>query len=214
VIEPEHCCLASWCEGLRVKHIDEVKLETDTTYRFQYMTEFVGFGEAEIKVVLGAAALLAPVVPSLVNAVYDKLFSYDVTKKHFMPKQFGYDGVVPTDLNELNHDHPMIKFRKEKLTRYLVKLVSGPYDGKMIDYLDMVGRIHTPMAGARSISIPLIQMNALMGFVSDAITATIMTLQIPDADKVLALRAFNKLLWIQNDLITRHYQDESLKPKA
>ena len=48
-------------------------------------------------------------------------------------------------------------------------------------------------------------MNALMGFVADALTATILGLNLPRETEVKALRAFNKLLWVQNDLITRHY---------
>ena len=49
-------------------------------------------------------------------------------------------------------------------------------------------------------------MNALMGFVADAINATILGFDIPADAKAAAIRAFRKLLWIQNDLITRHYQ--------
>lgn len=48
-------------------------------------------------------------------------------------------------------------------------------------------------------------MNALMGFVSDALLATILRLEVGSQTKARALRAFNKLLWLQNDLITRHY---------
>jgi hypothetical protein len=48
-------------------------------------------------------------------------------------------------------------------------------------------------------------MNALMGFVADAINATIMSLEIPQEAKNQAIRSFSKLLWIQNDLINRHY---------
>ena len=49
-------------------------------------------------------------------------------------------------------------------------------------------------------------MNALMGFVSDALTSTILNLGLERATEVKTLRAFNKLLWLQNDLINRHYQ--------
>ncbi len=42
-------------------------------------------------------------------------------------------------------------------------------------------------------------------FVSDAIIATICNLKLPREAEVRALRAFNKLLWLQNDLISRHY---------
>ena len=54
--------------------------------------------------------------------------------------------------------------------------------------------------------VPRIQMDALMGFVADAINATILGFDIPMELKAAALRAFGKLLWVQNDLITRHYQ--------
>ena len=41
---------------------------------------------------------------------------------------------------------------------------------------------------------------------TDALTATILGLSLDRATEVKTLRAFGKLLWIQNDLITRHYQ--------
>ena len=62
-----------------MKHIDEPRLETDLAYRFQYLTEFMGFTEEDIHTIHGGAALLAPLVPALVDAVYAKLVSYDAT---------------------------------------------------------------------------------------------------------------------------------------
>jgi hypothetical protein len=123
-----------------------------------------------------------------------------------LPRQHGYTGDVPPTLEQLTMDHPQIAFRKQHLARYLAALVTKPYDGKMVEYLDMVGKIHTPKAGNKEIDVPLVQMNALMGFVADAITATILGLKLDRDTEVKALRAFGKLLWIQNDLITRHYQ--------
>ena len=189
-----------------MRHIDEARLENDLGYRFGYLTEFMGFGPDDIKAVLGSAPLLAPVVPALANAVYAKLFEYDATWRHFVPKQSGYDGATPKSLEDLPPDHEMIAFRKHKLTRYLTHLVTGPYDEKMVAYLDFVGRIHTDRGGSSKINVPLIQMNALMGFVADAVNATILGFDISAEQKAAALRAFSKLLWIQNDLITRHYQ--------
>lgn len=189
-----------------MQHIDERQLENDLKYRFGYLVEFMGLSQADVETIHGAAGLLAPLVPGLVDAVYDKLFTYDATKRHFMPRQAGYEGATPISLAELTHDHEMIKFRKNHLARYLQALVTRPYDGKMVEYLDMVGKIHTAKAGNPEIIVPLVQMNALMGFVSDALISTIFGLDIPHEAKVSAIRAFNKLLWLQNDLITRHYQ--------
>lgn len=189
-----------------MKHINEKRLESDLAYRFQYLTEFVGFGEAEIEAIHAAAPAIAPLVPSLVNAVYDKLHLYDATWRHFVPRQSGYEGVVPATLEDVTPDHQMIQFRKEHLGRYLAALVTRPYDAKMVGYLDMVGKMHTPKAGSEELDVPLVQMNALLGFVADALTATIMNLGLERATEVQTLRAFNKLLWLQNDLINRHYQ--------
>ncbi|HJZ55877.1 MAG TPA: protoglobin family protein, partial [Gemmataceae bacterium] len=197
-----------------VKHIDEARLETDLAYRFAYVAEFMGFGPADTEAIHAAAAHLAPLVPALVDAVYHKLHTYDSTWRHFLPRQHGYDGAIPADLSQLTMDHPQIAYRKQHLARYLAALVTRPYDGKMLDYLDMVGKIHTPKAGSQEIDVPLVQMNALMGFVSDALSATILGLGLPREAEAKTLRAFNKLLWVQNDLITRHYQDRADEPRV
>lgn len=186
--------------------IDEPRLESDLEYRFGYLTEFVGFNEEDIAAIHGSAEHLGPLVPTLVDAVYDKLFSYDATKRHFTPRQSGYEGPVPDDLASLSQDHEMIEFRKQHLGRYLTRLVSDPYDAKLVGYLDLVGKIHTPKAGSAELDVPLVQMNALMGFVSDALIATIFGLGLNAETTARTVRAFNKLLWLQNDLITRHYQ--------
>jgi protoglobin len=190
---------------LTIKEVDERRLEKDLAYRFQYLAEFMDFGPRDVALIHAAAAHLAPLVPSLVDAVYVKLFGYGATKRHFVPRQFGYEGSVPTDIGSLTLDHPQIKFRKEHLGNYLKKLVTGAYDSKMVSYLDFVGKIHTPKAGSKELNVPLVQMNALMGFVSDALLATIMSLPLDNQTKADTLRAFNKLLWLQNDLIVRHY---------
>ncbi|WP_373651539.1 MULTISPECIES: protoglobin family protein [unclassified Schlesneria] len=189
-----------------MKHIDEARLESDLAYRFQYLAEFMDFGEAEIAAIHASAPLLAPLVPGLVNAVYEKLYGYDATWRHFVPRQTGYEGAVPQSIADVSLDHEMIRFRKEHLGRYLAALVTRPYDGKMVAYLDMVGKMHTPKAGSPELDVPLVQMNALMGFVADAMTSTILGLGLERDVETKTVRAFAKLLWLQNDLINRHYQ--------
>lgn len=188
-----------------MKRIDEARLESDLAYRFNYLTEFMGFDAGDVEALHGAAPHLAPLVPAIVDAVYDKLFSYDATKRHFVPRQHGYDGPVPESLEDLAMDHEMIEFRKQHLGRYLVQLVTRPYDDKLVGYLDLVGKIHTPKAGAKELDVPLVQMNALMGFVADALTNILFSLNLPREIEIRTVRAFNKLLWLQNDLINRHY---------
>src|SRR5262245_12962514 len=119
-----------------MKHIDEARLELDLGYRFGYLAEFVGFGPDDVAAIHAAAAYLAPLVPALVDAVYNKLHGYDATWRHFLPRQTGYEGPVPGSLEALGMDHPQIQFRKQHLGRYLAALVTRPYDAKMVAYLD------------------------------------------------------------------------------
>ena len=186
--------------------IDERRLESDTAYRFGYLAGFMDFGEQDIAAIHASAGLLAPQVAGLVDAVYVKLFDYDATKRHFVPRQEGYEGPTPEGIEALTLDHPLIAFRKQHLGRYLETLVTRPYDAKMVTYLDMVGKMHTDKAGNDHVVVPLVQMNALLGFVADALTATILGLGLSSETQARTLRAFGKVLWIQNDLIGRHYQ--------
>jgi hypothetical protein len=105
----------------------------------------------------------------------------------------------------------VIEFRKQHLARYLASLVTRPYDAKMVQYLDVVGAMHTPMRGNPDIDVPLVQMNALLGYVADALHATIFDLGLDRETEVRTVRAFSKLLWLQNDLINRHYAKNAVE---
>lgn len=188
-----------------MRHINESQLESDVQARFAYVAQFIGLGEQDIKVIHESATHLAPLVPGLVDAVYAKLHEQDATWRHFARPQKGYEGPVPDRLEDLTPDHPLIQFRQQHLSSYLVALVSRPYDSNMVNYLDWVGKIHTAKAGSAVVHVPLVQIEALMGFVADALTSTIFALNLTREAEIATIRAFNKLLWIQNDLFVRHY---------
>jgi hypothetical protein len=194
-------------EEQSMHHVNEDRLESDLRYRFDYLSKFMGFDDKDVAAIHASASFLAPIVPALVNAVYDKLHGYDATWRHFLPRQHGYEGKTPATFEEVTPDHEMIQYRKEHLARYLAALVTKPYDAKMVGYLDMVGKIHTHKAGSAEINVPLVQMNALLGFVADAVTTTILGLGLEREQEGRTIRAFSKLLWLQNDLINRHYQE-------
>ena len=194
--------------------IDEQKLFTDLPYRFDYVTKFVGFGEEDIKYIHESAAVLAPLVPTVVDLVYKKLFSFDVTKKTFMVRNDKFEGKMEESLDELDDKaSEQIKFRKDMLSKYLVKLVTADYsDPSLIKYLDWVGKIHTTKAGNKNIVIDYIHINALFGYVSDVLLGTIaMCDQLNEVQRAKTVQAFNKLLWIQNDLFTKYYVDDDAR---
>lgn len=194
-----------------MQQIDEQKLETDSVYRFQYLADFMGFSSSDASAVQGAAMYLGPMIPEIVDRTYQKLLTYDATARHFVPRQTGFDGSPPANLSAITASHPQIQFRKEHLARYLSTLLGRTCDTKLVPYLDMVGKIHTPQAGNSEIDVPLVQMNALMGYLSDILLETLFQLPLDPPTMQSTLRAFSKLLWIQNDFITRHYSSNGKK---
>ncbi len=185
--------------------IDEAQLDSDPQYRYEFLADFIGFTPEDAAAIQAFAPHLGPRIGELVDKTYEKLLNYDVTAKHFIPKQSGYDGEVPLDLSEIGPDHPQIQFRKDHLNRYFLQLIGRSYDAKMVQYLDMVGKIHTPQAGNTEINVPLIQMNALIGLMSDMLLEAVAESPLDAATALKTQRAFTKLLWIQNDFVQRHY---------
>ncbi len=188
-----------------VKAIDEPRLESDSQYRYEYLVDFIGFTKDDAAAIHAAASKLVPVVPKLVEATYDKLLSYDATRRHFVPRQHGFDGQTPTDAASLSGNDEQIKFRKDQLRRYFMNVFGNPYDARMAKYLDAVGKIHTPKAGNKEIDVPLVQMNALMGVIADMLFQAVLALSLDRDREIRTILAFNKLLWLQNDFINRHY---------
>ncbi len=189
-----------------MRHIDEDQLESDLQYRYEFLADFIGYGPEDAQLILASGPYLGPLIPQLVEATYTKLLAFNATARHFVPRQSGYTGDLPASLDDLTTTHPQIQFRKEHLARYLMQILTRSTDRKLAVYLDMVGKIHTPKAGSGEIDVPLVQMNALMGLLAITLTETIMT-QISDTQLAMrTMRAFEKLMWIQNDFINRHYQ--------
>ena len=123
--------------------IDEARLETDAQYRYEYLAEFIGFGAADAAMIQAFAPHLGPRIAELVEKTYERLLAFDATARHFVPRQHGYDGDVPATLADLTASHPQIRFRKDHLNRYFMQLIGRSFDAKMVQYLDMVGKMHT-----------------------------------------------------------------------
>lgn len=127
--------------------ISEASLE-DFPRRIQYLRDFINFTVEDENALHAAKPVVGPLVPAVVDAVYDKLLSFSVTAKAFVPRQTGYAGAVPTKMADLSQEHPQIKFRKDFLARYLVKLVTMDYSQlESWQYLDKVGLMHTGNVG-------------------------------------------------------------------
>ena len=195
-----------------MEHIDNKKLFTNLEYRFNYVSKFIGFGEEDIKYIHESSSVLAPLVPTVVDLVYKKLFSFDITKRPFLVRNDNFTGKMEESLEELNDSSSeQIKFRKDMLSKYLIKLFSADFNAKgFINYLDWVGKIHTNKSGNKKIVVDYIHINALFGYVSDVLLGTISTSSsLNEEQRTKTIQAFNKFFWIQNDLFTKYYVDDA-----
>ena len=188
-----------------MEKLDEARLELDLVYRYEFLKNFVGFGDEDVAAIRKVIAQLATQVPEIVEEQYQKLLAYDATARHFVERQHGYEGPLPESLADLSAEHGQVKFRMDHMQRYLMQLLGHSFDNKIAVLFDAVGKMHTPKTGNPKINVPLVQMNAFMGMLADVLTRRLLALDTDHDSKINCLRAFHKILWLQNDFITRHY---------
>ncbi|KAF8636127.1 hypothetical protein AX17_003771 [Amanita inopinata Kibby_2008] len=192
---------------------------SDLQYRVAYTRSFLDFTDADAAALHEAKPFLAPLVPSIIDRLYVKLFNYTITAQAFVP----FTGKTPTALPDLTLDHPQVKSSKDLIAGYLAKLVTMDYDDpKTWEYLDKLGRMHTGVEDTgfkhRDNKPPLrveyIHLALTLGLVQDIITTKV--LKHPDLTmetKLAVTRALNKLIWLQNDLFARHYIEDEASEK-
>jgi hypothetical protein len=200
-----------------MQHIDARTLE-NLPDRISYLSSFLGLTSSDAEALLAAKPLVAPLVPTILDAVYSKLLSFDITAQSFVPKNTGYEGNVVKSVQELTLESPQIAYRKDFLKNYLVKLVStgdlSPGSSFWV-YLNNVGIMHTGKPGFKhrakrpDLRVEYIHMGALLGYVVDIVVGAVMEMEIDNVMKGRVIRALNKVVWIQNDLFARHYLPKS-----
>ncbi|KAL2223054.1 Protoglobin-domain-containing protein [Thermoascus aurantiacus ATCC 26904] len=211
----------------KIQRIDSASLN-DVTARVAYLKSFLNFTDADGAAIQSAKDIVAPAVPAILDTVYTNLLSFDITAKAFVPRQPEQDAtdIVANSVEDLYLDHPNIKHRKDFLKSYLVKLVSNSNwadDSPFWTYLDKVGVMHTGEPGFKhrekrpQLRVEYMHCGALLGFVQEIIIKAVMGADLDANTKTAVLSAFNKLLWIQNDLFARHYvvdRDSKTTPKG
>jgi hypothetical protein len=83
--------------------------------RITYLSSFLELTPSDGEALLAAKPLVAPLVPAILDAVYTKLLSFDITAQSFVPKGTGYEGESVKTVQELTLESPQIAFRKDFL---------------------------------------------------------------------------------------------------
>jgi hypothetical protein len=205
-----------------MQHIDPASLSSLPT-RVAYLKAFLNFTSEDAAALHAAKPVVAPLIPTVLDVVYTKLLSFDVTASAFAARNTDYEGETVKSVQELTLESPQILFRKDFLKNYLVKLVTADYESDATwKYLDQVGIMHTGLPGfkhrekAPALRVEYIHVGMLLGtfmandynhlhtymslgYVVDILLSAVLGADLDIATKTAVLRAFNKVLWIQND---------------
>ncbi|KIM96337.1 hypothetical protein OIDMADRAFT_20750 [Oidiodendron maius Zn] len=92
----------------KMQHIDEASL-SGLPSRIAYLPSFLEVTSADSEMLMAAKPLIAPLVPTVLDAVYTKLLFYCITAKAFVPRNSNYEGETPKEASELSLDHPQIR---------------------------------------------------------------------------------------------------------
>ncbi|KAJ2797346.1 hypothetical protein H4R21_004356 [Coemansia helicoidea] len=190
-----------------MERIDRERLHTDLDYRFEYVSRFVGFTEADRDLISKSAPVVAELVPAIVDAVYEKIHNYDVTWASLAQDRERHAGWSSRKEEDVTMGSEVIVFRKTILAKYLKRLVTSKWDSALIAYLDWVGHVHTSTPTKRSnANVEYIHCVAMLGYLSGAVVEMLQTAGNWDqALRDATVNAYVKFFWIQNDLFARYY---------
>lgn len=102
----------------------------------------------------------------MVDGAFDKLLSYDITRKVFMARGEEFKEPVPESVDDVTPKSPQIMYRKQSLEQYLLRIASGDFgDSSFVNYLQRMGRNHTDHAEKKSgIHEEYVHISALFGW--------------------------------------------------
>lgn len=196
-------------------HVDREALYTSLPDRVAYLTSFLEFTESDADTLNEAALILEPFITTLVDRVYAHLFQFSVTKEVFLPRASGHEGPMVADLSHLTLEDDQIKERKRFFSMYIKKLITSDYnDFKTWEYYDKVGLMHTGEAGLKhrkiagkdGLRVDHIHLSGLLGWTMDQIIVIILRHEELSLEKKeTIIRSLHKVMWIQQDLFSRHY---------
>ncbi|MCJ1351513.1 MAG: hypothetical protein MMC33_001497 [Icmadophila ericetorum] len=197
-----------------MEHIDASSL-SDLPSRLSYTLSFLAFTpETDGASINVSAATLGPLIPTVLDLVYTKLLSYDITAKPFTPQTQPEEiekEAAPKTPKELHLEHAHILRQKTFLKNYLLKICTtedwSP-NSKLWIYMDHVALMHTGVQRGKrpELRVEYTHLALLLGYVVDIVAGAVLGAEGLDLEtKGKVIKAWNKVVWIQNDLFARKY---------
>lgn len=197
--------------------------------RQSYTLSFLSLNPHDGALINASAPHIVPLIPTVLDVIYTKLLSYDITAQAFAPVRPNNDGHKGSKIDEkravgeLHLQHENILRRKDFLRAYLFKIAKNQDwspESKIWQYMDDVAVLHTGTLPASKQTnaargktprhqvprVEYIHLGLLLAYVEELVAGAVMDLEDVDAEtKKGIILAWNKLLWVQNDLFARRY---------
>ena len=203
-----------------MQHIPSSSLATLES-RLSYTLSFLSFDPSTDGAAIHASApLLTPLIPTLLDGIYTKLLTYDITAASFLPK-LGHEldassSSAPSSPQELSLQHPHIRRQMSFLRGYITRIAGNEDwspESPLWGYMDKVAAMHTGEPGFKyrakrpELRVEFVHLGLLLGWVGDMIVGAVMALEgvVDLQTKAAVVRAWSKVLWVQNDLFGRYY---------
>lgn len=189
-----------------IRHIQREDLYTNLEMRIQYLHSFLDFSTRDIDALVNDSKYIKALIPAVANIVYKKLLQYDITAQAFTVRSTSYEG----PLDEIpDENSPQILHRKMFLRAYLSKLCSDPSKMEFWEYLDKVGMMHVGLGRKHPLNVEYIHLGACLGYIQDVLNEAILSHpRLHIQRKIALVKALNKVIWVQNDLMARwHVKD-------
>lgn len=190
-----------------VEHIDKSRLNSDLRYRFDFIAKIIDFKEDDVTRLNALAPIVFPLLPITVDAIYRKLYAFDITKRFFHLRNDGFETFCPKKELGITLDFVQTEYRKDMLTVYLRRILTQrEWNDSFLEYLSRVGQIHTNKGGSASINVDYILMNAMFCYLEQLLIDMVLSTEnLDQRDKRASIRAISKFIWVQNDLLTMHF---------
>jgi hypothetical protein len=177
-----------------MKRIDTDAISTRPEDRLRFLEDFVGFTDDDWTALRASTEVLVPRMPALVDALYEHVLAYDDTRRIFV----GVGGTI---------DPLYVDVRKQHLVSWVRATVAAGPDTRyeFANYLNVIGRRHTGLAGDPRRVVPPRYMVALVSYVQTTLTTTFFEALADDPERALRFAtAWNKMLMIQLEMFLKN----------
>ncbi|KAJ4488027.1 Protoglobin-domain-containing protein [Lentinula aciculospora] len=215
---PSTCPVSGSLSNPTTQEISLELLRTSLPDRINYIKDFIMFGTPDQEILHKVAPMVNDMIPGVVDDLYAKLFEFDVTKQIFLKRNEGFDGPIPSKLEDLTLDSAQLVYRKIFMKSWARRVLTSDYtSGKTWAYMDKVGIMHTGVKSFKHrnhvepLVVPYRDCALSLGWVQTVLQTAILQLtneELSIEEKIAAVGAVSKVIWIQNDLFARHYIDE------